>query len=472
MTKSALVKAINADVTTTDNGMPTYTSSLDACVDFFFHSAASRGKDVTGLFSKAFAEEPNLAIRLSLWLRDVRAGAGERQLFRDVFSYIIKKDTSVAKLIMARIPELGRWDDLFVCFNTALERDALSMINHALRSKDALCAKWMPRKGDNARKIRAYMQVSPRVYRKLVSALSNTVEQKMCAGEWGSINYSQVPSVASARYQKAFGKNDPVGYVTYLADLEKGVDKDGKQVKINAGAVYPYDLFKSVRFGNSKAADAQWDALPDFMGGSTRNVLAVVDVSGSMDCPAGKSNSVSCMDVAVSLGLYVSQRNTGLFQDTFTTFSDRPKLHTLKGSLSDRIKQLPRCDFYGSTNIEANFKMILDAAVKHSVPQSEMPEILLIMSDMQFNQGCDRPSEKSIEMIERMYSEAGYKVPQVVYWNIRSSNGVPVEHDKSGVALISGFSPSIMASVLGADPEEFSPRAVMIKALKNDRYNY
>jgi hypothetical protein len=39
-------------------------------------------------------------------------------------------------------------------------------------------------------------------------------------------------------------------------------------------------------------------------------------------------------------------------------------------------------------------------------------------------------------------------------------------------AIVSGFSPAIMAAVLGADPEEFTPWNMTLKTIMNDRYSF
>jgi hypothetical protein len=206
-----------------------------------------------------------------------------------------------------------------------------------------------------------------------------------------------------------------------------------------------------------------------------------VDVSGSMDTPAGGSKTVTCMDVAISLGLYISERNEGPFKDAFITFSDNPQLQVLSGSLKDRYAQMSSSEWGMSTNLEATFKLILDQATRHNLSQDEMPNKILILSDMEFNQatmsrgGWYSNSNKkdwnptAQQMIEKMYDAAGYTMPQIVYWNIQSRNGgVPVAFDKAGTALVSGFSPAIMTSLLGGDIQ--SPQQIMDKTIMSDRY--
>jgi hypothetical protein len=214
---STLFAAVNATAVTA-NGAVTNASSLNKCVDLFFLGGASRGKDITPTFVAALVEDSEVAVRIASWIRDARGGAGERDTFRKLFTHLIKTEPKLAARLLMKVPELGRWDDLFVTFGTPLERDALRMISFALNDvKDGLCAKWMPRQGAEANKIRAYMRMTPKQYRKLLVGMSTTVEQKMCARDWENIVYPHVPSVAAGRYQKAFLKHDPKGYGVYKA---------------------------------------------------------------------------------------------------------------------------------------------------------------------------------------------------------------------------------------------------------------
>jgi hypothetical protein len=209
--------------------------------------------------------------------------------------------------------------------------------------------------------------------------------------------------------------------------------------------------------------------------------LPVVDVSGSMSTPAGDNKNVTCMDVAISLGLYISERNEGNFKNAFVTFSNDPQLQVLSGTLTDRYRQLQKADWGMSTDLQKVFQLILDQATKHNLDQDEMPTKILILSDMEFNEATNSTGgwysrESKTEwnltaqhMIEQMYAAAGYQVPQIVYWNIQSRNGgVPVAFDKQGTALVSGFSPSIMTSLLKGEIE--SPQQIMDLTIMSERY--
>ena len=199
-------------------------------------------------------------------------------------------------------------------------------------------------------------------------------------------------------------------------------------------------------------------------------MLPLVDVSGSMSCSAGAKGSTTCMDVAVSLGLYFADKNSGVFKDCMLTFSAKPKLVQLKGTINQKINQMVSTDWGMNTNLHSAFEAILDNAVNNSFPASDMPETLIIFSDMQFDQ-CIRHDDSAMEMIERKFQAAGYKVPNIIFWNLKSAANVPVKFDKTGAALVSGFSPAIASAVLTGDMNNFTPTAIMLKAVMQSRYD-
>lgn len=447
--------------TRTINGMKTNASSMNALVDLFFAIGASRGKDMTKAFEKAIVANETLALRLLMWARDVRGGAGEREVVRKILTYMEKNHPAALERILPLIPEYGRFDDLLVFQTQAFKEKAYVIIGDALRAGNGLAAKWMPRKGPIAVEIRNFFGMSPKQYRKSLVALTKVVEQDMCAKRWNMIEYSHVPSLAAARYQKAFNRNDPMGYAKYKSKLATG------EAKINANAVYPYDVIKSGKFGGDHAVmQAQWDALPRYIGDEL--VLPMCDVSGSMGCPVGGNDNLSCMDVCVSLGLYLADKNTGPFKDMFLTFSAHPSLNVLKGDLRSKLRQLETADWGMNTNLHAAFDEILRVAVKGKVKAADMPKYLLIMSDMEFDR-CTQFDDSAMQMIQRKFEAAGYEVPKIVFWNLHARAGnVPVKYNMKNVALVSGFSPSIMTAVLGA--KDMSPVSVMLETLNSERY--
>lgn len=319
-----------------------------------------------------------------------------------------------------------------------------------------LLAKWLSRKGYEFEKVRKYMKLNPKDYRKLIVGLSNTIEQKMCAKEWDSITYKSVPSCAMNKYRKAFLKNDLNRFNEYISLVNEGKEE------IKAGVLFPHQLYDAwKRNENKDAVEAQWKNLPDFMSDSTERIMPVCDVSGSM--------SGLPMSVSVSLGVYISERNKSVFKDAFITFSDRPKMEYLKGTLYERLRQLESADWGGSTNLEGVYKLILSKAVENRLSEEDMPTKILIISDMEFNYCTTNNSDTAFSMIKRMYEQAGYKLPEMIFWNVNGRVGnVPASFNTKGVGLVSGFSPSILKSILQGSID--TPEGLMLRTVMSERY--
>ena len=142
---STLLKAMQTNDALTTNGMATNSSSLNHCVNLFFQIGAMRGKDkqvLINTFVKAYNEDALIAMKLLFWARDIRGGAGERQIFRDVIKYMAEKHTESLAKNLHLVSEYGRWDDLLQLIGTKLENQALSAIRDGLaagkRAKDLL----------------------------------------------------------------------------------------------------------------------------------------------------------------------------------------------------------------------------------------------------------------------------------------------------------------------------------------------
>ena len=463
--------------TVTDNGMAALKSSQNPLVDLFFSVGAARGKDLTSAFNAAYERDPDLTVRLMFWARDIRGGQGERQQFREFLKWLeatdrltvlINTNPQAAVAFMTAIPVYGRWDDLLVFTKDDTCAIAFVVIYKALQMGNGLAAKWMPRKGPIANKMISFFGLTPKKYRKLLVGLTNVVESDMCANRWTQINFSHVPSVAAGRYTKAFNRHAPAEYQAYRSALQSG----SPEVKINAGAVYPYDVIRTLS-SDEVIGNAQWEALPNYMPVDGAPVLSICDVSGSMSVSVGGGTKVTCRDVCVSLGLYTAMKNKGAFANMFMTFSSVPQLVTLTGkTLRENVNQLDQADWDMSTNLQLAFQTLLETAKRHSVPASEMPGTIIIYSDMQFNQCVRNGNNTAMDMVRAEYNAAGYELPRVIFWQLNASNNsIPVSYTESGVALVSGFSPSLMTSILG-DPNSITPENVMLKTINAPRYDW
>jgi hypothetical protein len=470
---NTLVKAIvNQDkFTQTENGALTLKTTSSALVDFFSRAGSMRGNQngILDLMRKAHKENPEIAVRIALWLRDARGGAGERQAFRSILSDMINFDVDSVYVILESgiIEEIGRWDDYieFVVDERLPLTIRLKVARHikeAIRRGNGLAAKWMPRKGKEAAILRSMWGMGPKSYRKFLVNATNVVETKMCSNRWEEIEYPHVPSLAMSRYSRAFGRHDPSRFTQYKNDLVKG------KAKVNAGALFPHDLIKAIRTGDVEIAEAQWAALPKLFE-TTKPIMPIIDVSGSMTAPID-SSGLSAMDVAIGLGLYVMERNEGAFKNLGMTFHERPSwiCNNERESLSQRYSKIVGAGWGFSTNIQAAFDLILSYAVENSVAQDEMPGTIFIVSDMEFNSATR--GRTNFEEIQRKYASKGYEMPKLVFWNVcaRGSHS-PVSFDQSGVALVSGYSPSIMKTILKC--EDINPFQIMMETVMNPRYD-
>lgn len=456
--------------TYTANGAVSNRSTLDPVLDYFSRAGAMRS-NVAGavdLFKKAYNADPQLAVRCLFYLRDVRGGQGERNLFQETLNTL---DSELLLKVVGYVPEYGRWDDIPVTEKTAdllYEQFVHDEQNMVQGNSVSLLAKWLPSENassketiQKARTLMSYWDMSPKQYRKRVSALRKHIgllEQKMSSREWTDIDYSKLPSQAHRKHVKAFSKHDEIGYREYLEAVSKG------EKKINAGTLFTYEiydeLFKTYSRPEKAVLDAMtalWNALPDYTNDS--NALVLADVSGSM---TGRPMSVS-----TTLAVYFAERNKGRFANTYMTFTNIPQVVTIQGGdLYDKLNYVQHHNVGYNTDLAAAFNAILKAAVDAKCTQEEMPAVLYIISDMQFDSQMSNSSETNFETAQRKFAEAGYELPHVVFWNVNGGNDSPATKYDDKVTLISGSNQSAFKYAV----EHKSPVELMHEVLNGPRY--
>jgi hypothetical protein len=453
----------NMNDTHTSNGENALSSTLDKNVDLFFNVGSSRTNEerVRQLFQSAMIEDSLTATSVLAWARDIRGGAGERKTFRNLLKETIISNPQLAEKLLSITPTIGRYDDLKVALGTSLEDHALDVWIKDLKDGNELAFKWVSIKKDT--KLRKKLGMSPRDFRKfVVKGRPNIVETKMCKKDWKSISYPNVPSVCMKKNSKAFDKNDNKRYNSWLNDVD---------TKVNASTLYPYDIFGKWKSGERTLASKQWENLNIPM---DANILPMIDVSGSMKCPASKN--ITCYDVAVSLGMYVSHNSKGRFKNYVLNFSQNSELIKLSGNINEDFRTIINMPWGYNTNFQAAYQKILKLAKDANAPQSAMPEYLVVFSDMQFdeaqkqhtswsNRHCsvnDYTYATAQQKMSLEFQDAGYKLPKVIYWNLNGGNGsYPTSSMENDVALVSGFSPNIMASVINANLDDITPKAIM-----------
>ncbi len=468
----------------TENGAVTYTSTLSDCLDLFVTIGAIRrasDEEIVTRFSRAFAENADIAMKILFFGRDVRGGLGERRVFRVIANWLADHEPHALRRNSALIPEYGRFDDLIALMGTACEKDALAVIRVQLRKDLAsqegvsLLAKWLPSvNASNAETVRMGKKIARALgmtdveYRRTLVKLRariRIIENNLREKDY-TFDYGAQPSKAMFKYRAAFIRNDGERYGAFMEQVQKG------EKNLHTGTLAPYDIIAPCvqPWGDSnlsaeerKAMNATWNALEDFTPGE--NALVVVDGSGSMygcDKPMPAA-------VAMSLAIYFAERNTGAFKGHFITFSHNPRMVEIKGR--DIVEKVRYCMGYNevaNTNIQRVFELILNAALKNHVPQAEMPTRIYIVSDMEFDSCARDAGMTNFEYAKRLFADNGYKLPEVVFWNVASRNQQqPVTMNEQGVALVSGCTPRIFSMVAGGT---MSPYTVMMDVLQSERY--
>ena len=387
---------------------------------------------------------------------------------------------------MIHIPLFGRWDDLYsLVDNPNTCTHALSIMkeqfNKDIKSDDSsisLLGKWL--KSENAsssmskrlgRITRKFFGLSSRDYRKALTKLRDRigiVETYMTQQKWDEINYSHVPSYAMKLYTNSFSIHDASRFSEYLSDVAAG------KKRINASTLYPYDIVRAVMRGSGdsdymKSLNCQWNALPNYLEDTNEvRALVLADVSESM---MHGTNGVRPIDVAISLAIYFAERIKGPFRDHFMTFAWAPSLIKIKGkTIEKKVKFIARSKWECNTNLIAIFETILEFAIRYGVPNDQMPEKLFIISDMQFDKACEWNDKSNFETFDKLYKEAGYKRPTLVFWNVNAKSDSPVTIDDTGSYMVSGCSPSILKHAMNT--EVTSPTALMLEVLNSERYSF
>ena len=434
------------EYTTTTNGAVTNKTSGKECLDLFQRIGNMRWEDrlrVLEDFDTAYQDDKELATQILFWARAARIGSGERKTFHTILREIGKTSPDFISDNANVIAELGYWKDLIHYFHIP---KVISIFAQAIRDKDRLACKWAPRK---CAELRDELGFTNREYRKWLKRYSETVEQVMSEKEWKDINYSSVPGSAMRRYSGAFTKQDSKRFDEW---------KNDKTTKASVSATYPHEVLKC---DDSVLADKLWDNLPDFLEESEENILPMIDTSGSM---YGEP-----LAIAISLGMYLAERSKGEFNDMFLTFDESPELVKITGdSVLTRLSKIRSSNWGMNTDFEKAYMHILRVAKKHNVMKDSMPSMLLVLSDMQFDD-----SQRNMPHFNHMkeeYEKAGYKLPKIVFWNLACHYGTPAECSDDSVAMVSGYSPSIMKAVLNA--EDFNPISVMLEALKDIEIDY
>ena len=490
--------------TYTENGAMTHKTTKSDLLDMFAMGGAMRTRseeDIILMFQKAYAENAEYALKCLFYLGDCRGGQGERRFFRVCSKWLAKHETEAMRRNMNHIPEYRRWDDLYTLVGTPLEKEMFSFLKDQLAlditsKTPSLLAKWLKSENTSshksrelANKTRIAFGMSHKQYRKTLSVLReriNVLERLMSENRWDEIEFDKIPSRAGMIYKNAFARHDfdrmKNEAVQSYADFAKDETK-----KVNAKVLYPYECVAEAtklmcnnwyRSDNSISLDntnrlminKYWDNLADYFNGASFNGLAVVDTSGSM---TGHEASAP-INVAISLGLYCAEKAKGPFAGHYVSFASRPQLIKTEGvDFCDKVMRIYRTNLVDNTNIEATFDLLLNTAIQNHCQQEDLPQNLIIISDMEFDaargygyysRGTD--PETLLDGIARKWRARGYDMPHLVFWNVQArQNNIPMIGD-GPISYVSGFSPAIFETIMSGK----TGYELMMEKLNSERY--
>lgn len=490
----------------TENGALKLNSTLSDVYDLFALGGAYRTRsdsDCIVLFRKALEENETLALKCLFYLRDIRGGAGERRFFRVIIHWLGDNYPELILRNFENISEMGRWDDYYALVDTKVEKDMFKFLREQL-TKDiysclngdkngvSLLAKWL--KSENASSIetkrlaaltRRYFHMSPETYRLTLSMLReriNVLEMLMSTDRWDEIEFDKVPSKAGFIYRNAFARRD------LIAKKYKDFITSDKTI-VNSKDLFVHEIVaeatgktchgsKEISSVERAAINKYWEDLPNYFNGKEGNILCVCDTSSSM-CHYGAKYSP--INVSIGLSMYCAERLKGPFHNHFITFSCKPSLVEISGKdFVDKATRIMKSTINDNTNLEGVFKLLLSTAIKNNLKQSDLPEKIIVISDMEIDAATrlfsynnnsvtwyKNTANSLMEKIAKEWAANGYIMPKLIYWNVDARQDTFLQRPKDNVTFISGFSQQLMKNVVsGRDGVD-----LMLEVLNNDRYS-
>lgn len=432
------------------------------------------------------------------------------------------------------VHQYGSWRDLKLLWSDydwkAIGVDSsfiLKMWNEQLRNEDytklSLAAKWVPREKSKYKdmfyalaedyyedylltpktsdKLRMAKNKAYTNYRKMISKMNvllDTVQIKQCGQSYSDINYKHVTSITMEKQKNAFLNTDKngkerskkedriqgaVNLKKYISDkVERGETIQGKRVSI-------FDFVKDAMFYNVYSNNVEVESHKDIINSQWEdagkllsnldNYVAMVDTSGSMQ----DDNNIPHYN-AIGLGCRIAEKSK--LGRRVLTFNSQPSWVNLDNdkTLCDMVKTIDSSDSQGfGTNFTAALNLILDSVVKARLTNDVVKNIVLvILSDMQIEeQHNEKMSESMFSLIRDKYAEAGrlvhgipYDIPNIMFWNLRTTKGFPVMTTQMGASMMSGSNPAIINSFCSSGLSELrtlTPWDNMLTLLQAERYS-
>ena len=509
----------------TENGDKAFLTTGDKNLDFFTRITRDAPiEDVINTFLAAWSEDSSTAIEVLMNLRDPRKGKQEKSLPIIILVHLkFTAPPKVYESILNAMLPYGCWKDLLKIheISTRLVTSTAPKLNKqqqklrakmnipsttaspsveltlfaqqlqtdydAITSSDetdrktsiSLAAKWAPSEKSHhdhhpmfaAKTIKTIMGISSKMYRTMLKEMRahlNVLEMLMATQQYDKIDFSKIPAAAMKKMNKAFKRDTNsegiesegrkklhLSYADFMAKLSKG------ETKINVAGIQPHELVEAYYSNRNtheidQLVEEQWKTIMQRVleKGSFNKVTAIVDVSGSMEGVP--------MQVAIALGIMVADCTTGPFANQVITFHSSPTWYKLNGdTLMEKVQCLKRAPWGGNTNLRATFDLILNEATRYQLTPDQMVNTLFVFTDMQFDSAFTGSTTSSFEDIKLSFENAGYTMPKIVFWNLRSSDTktLPVMKNEENVALLSGFSAELLNCII--DAKEFTPLTIM-----------
>lgn len=487
----------------TDNNAIALETTNNIFLDLFTNIVRDYDySELSNLLYKCMQKDPYKTIAIIFNSRDRIDGKKEKKISNDAYLWLKfnKYEKTYEYNIKKYINKYGSWKDVLYfiskiyknriyndIFETKLFAEQLIQDKKNCDNNEtiSLCAKWCP--SENSMYQKRYNIYNKIMYNVLdltqenkinineyfrkhyLTPLRNKIdiiETKMCKNDWKNINYENVPSIASKKYKNAFMKNDKERYLQYLCNVSKGIQK------INTTGILPHELVNYYLQDENRELDLtienQWKTILDDIkkGELFNDLIAVVDVSGSM---FNALNGSIPAQVAIALGLLISNCCTGSFKNTVITFHCVPTFHKVTGTtLKEQVESIRKAEWGYNTNFEKIADLIINYGKKHKLENNLMPKKLVVLSDMQFDEAVKYNYEDDKNKLELLYNifsnkfiKNNYEVPKMIYWNLNSDNNksFPVDAKVKNTAIISGFSEQLLKIFMTYD--EFCPEIIL-----------
>lgn len=510
----------DTNITRTENGALSFATAGKAIIDQFAHAGTAIGRPIKDVFAEQeqlWREDPESAIRFPFYLRlitrkikvseekktdTVQKGAGLRdEAFKRIL-WVAYNHPDVFKRNAWLLPVVGSWKDLWTLMLLDMENEnkldktfIFSIMAAGLddATQCDLIRKYMPAIKSNgkckteralslnvlAKAFAAFLGLNAKNYRKMkASGKAHDFQKLICSRAYADIDWNMIPGRAlthlisgkfldnhglTKSYLKWVMAQPTVKFTGYVYELGKKLDAMGRNLSISnapskAAAIYTIN----------KQFDGLIETAKSDTGGIKGNVLCALDTSGSMTSEIQGANGLTSYDVCVSLGIYFSELNEGYFHNVVAMFDDYSSVKKLSGTFSEKWEAIRNTKTaWGGTNFLSLVNLLVDIRRKHpNIPESEFPQTLLVVSDMQFNpsgyysrtarrEATNQETARAI--LRQAFSQKFVDNFNFIWWYCASRAGaghdVPATMEQGGNYVFSGFDGSIITLLLGGEEQ-------------------